>query len=130
MVSDAERSMNLSLQGNLARQLDVVHAIKETLFKLCGEGMSKVVTFAKLALEGKIIQYTSNVIERLMGEVAKRCKDRWMHWSTEGLGNMLLVIILELVKKDPLTLKYYPSVPRDRALTEKKYKRLQRLASD
>jgi len=163
MVSDAERSMNLSLQGNLARQLDVVHAIKETLFKLWGEGMSKeerdmisesmkhalftlvnsvkrhladgdkrrlrrrieatlkklgsiarklkregyrgaarfvaknamlMVTFAKLALEGKIVPYTSNVIERLMGEVAKRCKDRWMHWSTEGLENMLQVILV------------------------------------
>ena len=41
MVSDAERSMNLSLQRDMARQLDVVHAIKETLFKLWGEGMSK-----------------------------------------------------------------------------------------
>jgi len=35
-----------------------------------------MVTFAKLALKGKVIPYTSNVIERLMGEVAKRCKDR------------------------------------------------------
>jgi hypothetical protein len=162
MVSDADRSMNLGLQGDLARQLDVVHAIKETLFKLWGEGMGKeerhrvsegmkhalftlvnsvkrhladgdkrrlrrrieatlkklygisrklkregyrsaatfvaknatlMVTFAKLALEGKIVPYTSNVIERLMGEVAKRCKDRWMHWSTEGLENMLHIIL-------------------------------------
>jgi len=163
MVSDADRSMNLGLQGDLARQLDVVHAIKETLFKLWGEGMGKeerhrvsegmkhalftlvnsvkrhladgdkrrlrrrieatlkklygisrklkregyrsaatfvaknatlMVTFAKLALEGKIVPYTSNVIERLMGEVAKRCKDRWMHWSTEGLENMIHVILV------------------------------------
>jgi len=163
MVSDAERSMNLSIQGDLARQLDILHAIKETLFKLWGEGMSKeerdrvseimrralfalvrsvkrhladgdkrrlrsrigitlkklhrisrklnrqgyraaarfvkknamlMVTFAKLALEGKIIPYTSNVIERLMGEIAKRCKNRWMHWSTEGLENMLHVILV------------------------------------
>jgi hypothetical protein len=28
-----------------------------------------------------------------MGEVAKRCKDRWMHWSTEGLENMIHVIL-------------------------------------
>jgi len=163
MVSDAERSMNLSLQGDMERQLDIVHAIKETLFKLWGEGMGKeernmisermknalfalvksvrkhladgnkrrlrrrikatlkklysiarklkrdgyktaamfiaknamlMVTFAKLALEGKIIPYTSNVIERLMGEVAKRCKDRWMHWSTDGLENMLRIILV------------------------------------
>jgi len=142
-MSDAERSISLSLQGGMARQLDTVHALKEVLFKLWGEGMSKqerdtisesmrqtlstlvnsvtkhladgdmdrlhkriaitlkrlsriaqklrredyprasafiaknarlMVTFAKLALEGVIIPYTSNVIERLMGEIAKRCK--------------------------------------------------------
>jgi len=163
MVSDAERDMNLSLQGDLERQLDVLHGIKETLFKLWGEGMGKeerdrvsssmnralfalvgsvkkhladgnkrrlrrriaitlkklygiakrlkgegyitaarfiaknaalMVTFAKLALEGKIIPYTSNVIERLMGEIAKRCKNRWMHWSTEGLENMLHIVLV------------------------------------
>jgi len=163
MVSDAERSMNLSLQGDLERQLDILHGIKETLFKLWGEGMGKaerdsvsgnmnralfalvgsvkkhladgnkrrlrrriditlkklygiakrlkgegyitaarfiaknavlMVTFAKLALEGKIVPYTSNVIERLMGEIAKRCKNRWMHWSAEGLEDMLQVILV------------------------------------
>jgi len=163
MVSDAERSISLSLQGDLARQLDIIHAVKEALFKLWGEGMSKeerdkvsesmkqtlsalvnsvkkhladgnmdrlqkrinitlkklsriaeklkregyyraskfiarnarlMVTFAKLALEGIIIPYTSNVIERLMGEIAKRCKNRWMHWSTEGLENMLHIILV------------------------------------
>jgi hypothetical protein len=31
MVSDAERSMNLSIQGDLARQLDILHEIKEAL---------------------------------------------------------------------------------------------------
>lgn len=41
------------------------------------------VTFSKLALEGVTTPYTSNVVERLMGEIAKRCKNRWMHWSTE-----------------------------------------------
>jgi hypothetical protein len=53
-----------------------------------------MVTFAKLALEEKIIPYTPNIIERLMGEIAKRCKDRWMHWSTDGLENMLHIILV------------------------------------
>jgi len=42
-----------------------------------------MVTFAKVALEiGISIPYTSNAIERLMGEISKRCKHKWMHWST------------------------------------------------
>ena len=41
-----------------------------------------MVTFAELALEGIEIPYTTNRIERLMGEVSKRYKHMWMHWST------------------------------------------------
>ncbi|MGC9146173.1 MAG: transposase, partial [Nitrososphaeria archaeon] len=33
-----------------------------------------MVTFARVALEGKIIPYTSNAIENLMGEIMRRCK--------------------------------------------------------
>ena len=35
-----------------------------------------IVTFAKVALEGMRIPYTTNRIERLMGEVSKRCKHK------------------------------------------------------
>lgn len=34
-----------------------------------------MVTFARLAVQGR--KYTSNMIERLMGEVSKRCKHKW-----------------------------------------------------
>ena len=37
---------------------------------------SFVVTFAELALQGIKIPYTTNRIERLMGEVSKRCKHK------------------------------------------------------
>jgi len=53
-----------------------------------------MVTFAKLALKNIQIPYTSNVIERLMGEISKRCKHKWMHWSTEGLENILQIILV------------------------------------
>jgi hypothetical protein len=29
-----------------------------------------------------------------MGEVAKRVKNRWMHWSTTGLKNMLSILLV------------------------------------
>ena len=51
------------------------------------------VTFAKLALKNTQIPYTSNTIERLMGEISKRCKHKWMHWSTQGLENILQIIL-------------------------------------
>ena len=52
-----------------------------------------MVTFAELALEDVEIPYTTNIIERLMGEVSKRCKNQWMHWSTEGLKNILAIVL-------------------------------------
>jgi len=29
-----------------------------------------------------------------MGEISKRCKHKWMHWSTEGLRNILAIILI------------------------------------
>lgn len=165
LVSDGERSIvNNLASGPELTQLDLVHAIKEPLFKLWGEGMSKeqrdvvskemsrilftlvnsvkkhrqdsdtgaievrvestlaelhglaesllkrgyrnasgfisknaelMVTFAKLAVVGIDIPYTSNTIERLMGAIAARCKHRWMHWSTKGLENILWILLVQ-----------------------------------
>jgi len=54
-----------------------------------------MVTFAELALEEDIkIPYTTNRIERLMGEVSKRCKHKWMHWSTQGLKDILTIVLI------------------------------------
>ena len=53
-----------------------------------------LVTFAELALEDVEVPYTTNRVERLMGEVAKRCKNRWMHWGTEGLRGILVLVLV------------------------------------
>ena len=53
-----------------------------------------MVAFAELAMEDVEIPYTTNQIERLMGEISKRCKHKWMHWSTEGLRNILTIILI------------------------------------
>jgi hypothetical protein len=52
-----------------------------------------MITFAELALEGVEIPYTNNRMERLMGEVSKRCKGHWRHWSTTGLRNILAIVL-------------------------------------
>ena len=54
-----------------------------------------IVTFAEKAIEGFEVPWTSNPVERLMGEVSKRCKNQWMRWTAEGLEAMLQ---LRLVK--------------------------------
>ena len=41
------------------------------------------------------VPWTSNPVERLMGEVSKRCKNQWMRWTAEGLEALLQ---LRLVK--------------------------------
>jgi hypothetical protein len=53
-----------------------------------------LVSFAELALEGVEVPYTTNRVERLMGEVAKRYKNRWMHWGTDGLRNILIFVLV------------------------------------
>jgi len=53
-----------------------------------------MVTFEEMALEGVRIPYTTNRVERLMGEIARRCKGTWMHWSTNGLRNILTVLLV------------------------------------
>ena len=56
-------------------------------------------TFAEKALDGIEVRWTSNPVERAMGEVAKRCKRDWMQWSRDGLN---AVLQLRLVKyQDP-----------------------------
>ena len=57
--------------------------------------LPSMVTFAEHALEGFEVPWTSNPVERLMGEVSKRCKNQWMRWTTEGLEAILQ---LRLVK--------------------------------
>ena len=53
-----------------------------------------MVTYARLAMNGVSVPYTNNLVERLMGEVAKWVKNRRMHWSTEGLENLLNILLI------------------------------------
>jgi len=48
-----------------------------------------MMTFVEDATDGFEVSWTSNPVERAMGEVAKRCKRDWMQWSEEGLETLL-----------------------------------------
>ena len=54
---------------------------------------NNIVTFAIVKTEGKDVPWNSNLIERLMGEIMKRCKHKWMRWTTEGQEAILYLIL-------------------------------------
>jgi transposase-like protein len=81
------------------RELSILAAkLKRRGYRDASEFIAKngklLVTFAELTLQGLRVPYTTNQIERLMGEIAKRCKHRWAHWSDEGLKNILTLILI------------------------------------
>ena len=78
---------------------ELVDAGFEGAGKFIRQSANYLVTYARLAVKGESIPYTNNLIERLMGEVAKRVKHRWMHWSTVGLENMLNILLVRYCDK-------------------------------
>lgn len=66
----------------------------ESVYKFVKRSMNELMTYALLALSGFAIPYTTNMIERLMGEIAKRVKHKWMHWSTNGLENLVNLLLI------------------------------------
>lgn len=67
--------------------------------KFLRNSANHMITFAKLAIKQIRIPYTNNLIERLMGEIAKRIKNKWMHWSTTGLENLLNILLARYCNK-------------------------------
>ena len=90
------------LQWRINKTLaDLQHLAKElaedgltTTAKFIRNAANYLVTFARLAINQIRVPYTNNLIERLMGEIAKRVKNRWMHWSTTGLENLLTILLV------------------------------------
>ena len=71
-----------------------------TAAKFLRNSANYLTTFAKLAIKQIRIPYTNNLIERLMGEIAKRVKNKWMHWSTTGLENLLNILLARYCNKE------------------------------
>jgi hypothetical protein len=79
--------------GNIASAMERKGYLKTSQF--IRTHALQMVTFAKIALTMNVrIPHTSNAIERLMGEISKRCKHKWAHWSTTGLENMLWIVLV------------------------------------
>ncbi len=59
------------------------------------EWAEATVTFAEFALTQQQVPWTSNVVERAMGEVSKRCKNQWIRWSEAGLESLLWLNLVQ-----------------------------------
>lgn len=91
-----------ALKKRINLTVDALKALAERMMKL---GCFKVaefvrqcsitaVTFARLAVKGVKVPWNSNLVERLMGEISKRCKHKWMRWTTRGLEAVLNIILV------------------------------------
>jgi len=99
-----------TLKKKINEAVNKLKEFSEYLYELGCDKTSKfvkkysnhVVTYAILLVEGKHIPWNSNIIERLMGEIQKRCKHKWMQWTTQGQESMLNLILTIYTNK-----KYY-----------------------
>jgi len=60
------------------------------------ENVDAIVLFARYVPEGLDVPWSTNLIERLMGEISKRVKHKWMHWSDLGLDSLLTMLLTRL----------------------------------
>jgi len=57
-----------------------------------------IVTFVRLVIKGVSgVSFCSDLVERLVGEIAKRVKHEWMYWSECGLENLLNIFLIRIV---------------------------------
>jgi len=88
-----------ALSLRMDKTLDELEAVAEDLEKEWYERAARfirahsqlMVTFERVALEGRIIPYTSSTIENLMGEIMRRCKHIRARWNNKGLENVLKI---------------------------------------
>ncbi len=71
----------------------------EVVARFIRNAANYMVTFARLAMKEISVPITNNLVERLMGEIAKRIKHKWMHWSTKGLENLLNILLARYCNK-------------------------------
>jgi hypothetical protein len=71
----------------------------EVVARFIKNAANYMITFARLAMAEIRVPITNNLVERLMGEIAKRIKHKWMHWSTKGLENLLNILLARYCNK-------------------------------
>jgi len=68
--------------------------------------LETVTLFAKEAVNQVKVPWTNNIMERFIGEVSFRIKNRWAHWGKEGLNAIIHLIIQKYCKRNQVKLEF------------------------
>jgi hypothetical protein len=96
------------LKQKINETVDALKSLADELWTLsCRKAASFIrdysnalVTFAVLTVTGRKVPWNSNVIERLMGEIAKRTKHKWMRWTSRGLETLLNLLLVRYTSEE------------------------------
>jgi hypothetical protein len=96
------------LKSRINSTVDELKKMSKELWKLgcrktatfIKEYSNNMVVFAKFAVNGRKVPWNSNIIERLMGEIAKRIKHKWMRWTTKGLETIINIILVRYCSEE------------------------------
>lgn len=96
------------LKSRINRTVDELKKMSKELWKLgcrktatfIKQYSNSMVVFAKFAVNGRKVPWNSNIIERLMGEIAKRVKHKWMRWTTKGLETIINIILVRYCSEE------------------------------
>ena len=97
-----------ALKSRINKTVDELKKMSKELWKLgcrktatfIKEYSNNMVVFAKFAVKGTRVPWNSNIIERLMGEIAKRTKHKWMRWTTKGLETIINIILVRYCSEE------------------------------
>ena len=97
-----------ALKSRINKTVDELKKMSKELWKLgcrktatfIKEYSNNMVVFAKFAVKGRRVPWNSNIIERLMGEIAKRTKHKWMRWTTKGLETIINIILVRYCSEE------------------------------
>lgn len=97
-----------ALKSRINKTVDELKKLSKELWKLgcrktstfIKEYSNNMVVFAKFAVKGRRVPWNSNIIERLMGEIAKRTKHKWMRWTTKGLETIINIILVRYCSEE------------------------------
>ena len=68
--------------------------------------ITTVILFAQEALKYVKIPWTNNIMERFIGEVTFRIKNRWAHWGEIGLNSIIYLIATKFCDRNKVVMQF------------------------
>jgi len=68
--------------------------------------LDTVTLFAGEAVNLVIVPWTNNIMERFIGEIGFRIKNRWAHWSRNGLNSIIFLIMRRYCSRNVVKMEF------------------------